>query len=208
MTMPQDLEQHLAIAEDAAVDLDTRIQAIKQARALMKESEADAALRKRFTQANIAVNWERIRRNRDDRPEAVRLLKTIKAALPDLEMLREECDDGVEDGVYRFYHESWKVYGELQNLTTLVVAKLRALAPNPAKPLDEYFEEIIAAGTGKTWKRSDNENWTQVTRPLVEAFFHAKYFLDMAVLYGKELDTPPVTMPSGWASVLTLYGIR
>jgi len=208
MTMPQDLEHHLAIAEDASVELDTRIQAIKEARAVMEESEPDAALRKRFDKANVAVNWERIRRNRDDRPEAVGLLKAIKTALPDLEKLREECDDDVEDGVYRFYHQSWKVYGRLQNLTTRVVAKLRALAPDPAKPLDEYFEEIVAAGTGKTWKQADNQNWTQVTRPIVEAFFHAKYFLDMAVLYGKELDTPPVTMPSGWASVLTLYGIR
>jgi hypothetical protein len=58
MTMPQDLEQHLAIAEDAAVDLDTRIQAIKQARALMKESEADAALRKRFTHSHSRPVFE------------------------------------------------------------------------------------------------------------------------------------------------------
>jgi hypothetical protein len=99
MTMPQNLEQLLAIAEDASVELDTRIQAIKEARAVMEESEPDAALRKRFDKANAAVNWERIRRNRDDRPEAVGLLKAIRDALPDLEKLREECDDGVENGV-------------------------------------------------------------------------------------------------------------
>jgi len=28
------------------------------------------------------------------------------------------------------------------------------------------------------------------------------------VKYGKELDYPPVTMPSGWAAVLYLYNLR
>jgi hypothetical protein len=138
----------------------------------------------------------------------MRLLQAIKAAMPDMEALQAECADEVEDGVYRFYHQSFKVYGRLQGLTTAIVAKLRSFAPDPAKPLDDYFEEIVAEGTGKRWKQADNENWTKVTRPIVEAFFHAKYFLDMGVMYGKELDKPPALLPSGWASVLALYRLR
>ena len=42
----------------------------------------------------------------------------------------------------------------------------------------------------------------------LEAFFHANYFLDMAIKYGEELDEPPSPLPSGWAAVLYLYNIR
>jgi len=42
----------------------------------------------------------------------------------------------------------------------------------------------------------------------LEAFFHAKYFLEMACKYGRELAEPPETLPSGWAALLCLYGMR
>lgn len=41
-----------------------------------------------------------------------------------------------------------------------------------------------------------------------QAFFHARYFLDMAVKYGTELDAPPQMLPSGWAGLLYLYNLR
>ena len=50
--------------------------------------------------------------------------------------------------------------------------------------------------------------WLAVTRPILEAFFHALYFLEMAVKYGKELKYPPNRLPSGWASLLYLYNLR
>ncbi len=53
-----------------------------------------------------------------------------------------------------------------------------------------------------------NARWLEVTRPMLEAFFHAKYFLAMACRYGRELDEPPQVLPSGWASLLYLYGLR
>jgi hypothetical protein len=34
-----------------------------------------------------------------------------------------------------------------------------------------------------------------VTRPILEAFFHARYFLEMAVRYA-DLETPPEVLPS------------
>jgi hypothetical protein len=46
------------------------------------------------------------------------------------------------------------------------------------------------------------------TRPILEAFFHARYFLEMAVKYGGRLSVAPRVMPSGWAALLSLYGLR
>jgi hypothetical protein len=42
---------------------------------------------------------------------------------------------------------------------------------------------------------------------MIEAFFHALYFLEMMVKYGRILASPPRVLPSGWAAVLTLYGL-
>jgi hypothetical protein len=50
--------------------------------------------------------------------------------------------------------------------------------------------------------------WLETTRPIVEAFFHARYFLEMAVRYGKKLKMPPAMLPSGWAAFLYLYNLR
>jgi hypothetical protein len=54
----------------------------------------------------------------------------------------------------------------------------------------------------------DNRRWLEVTRPMLEAYFHARYFIEMAVRYGDELDAPPASMPSGWAALLYLYDMR
>jgi hypothetical protein len=53
-----------------------------------------------------------------------------------------------------------------------------------------------------------NRVWDETTRPLVEAFFHARFFLEMAVKYADELNEPPSTLPSGWAALLYLYNAR
>jgi hypothetical protein len=36
-----------------------------------------------------------------------------------------------------------------------------------------------------------NARWDAATRPLLEEFFHANYFLKMAIKYGNELTEPP-----------------
>jgi hypothetical protein len=53
----------------------------------------------------------------------------------------------------------------------------------------------------------DNARWAEATRPIVEAFFHARYFVEMAVRYAR-LDEPPQFLPSGYAVLLCLYGLR
>lgn len=167
----------------------------------------------------------------DKRPEVLELVRNLKAALPDLEKQLSEASGhwGYEDGMYRFYHQSFKVFG-LQERTLSIVETLKKLAPKPdpgrdrprfwyyysrkgdapaePPPLHPWFMKIVEDGTGKTFDLKDNERWLEVTRPIVEAFFHAKYFLEMAVKYAKELDEAPNCLPSGWAAFLYLYDLR
>lgn len=144
----------------------------------------------------------------DDRPEVQALFTNLKAQLPELEALLARVNGhwSYEDGVYRFYHQSFKIYDRLQEPTVAIVAALQALAP--ARELNEWFRQIVAEGTGKTFKDEDNRRWLEVTRPIVEAFFHARFFLETVVMYGRELEAPPSTLPSGWAAVLYLYDLR
>jgi hypothetical protein len=51
--------------------------------------------------------------------------------------------------------------------------------------LNAWFRTIVDEGTGKAFEPEHNQRWLEVTRPIVEAFFHAGYFLEMAVRHGK-----------------------
>jgi hypothetical protein len=135
------------------------------------------------------------------------LLQNIKRQLPRLEDLLAQVEShwGMEDGVYRFYHQSFKVYA-MQELTVEICRTFRDLLPG--KPLNRWFTEIVTQGTGNEFEMSHNQDWLRHTRPIIEAFFHAHYFLKMAVKYGKELESSPDCMPSGWAAVLYLYDSR
>jgi hypothetical protein len=134
-----------------------------------------------------------------------KLLANIKSNLPALEKLLSEVDEEQEDLVYRFYHQSYKVF-RLQELTARIVKTLGALLPEVS--LNEWFTKIVAEGTRRTFTHDDNNRWLEVTRPMLEAFWHARYMLAMAAQYGRELDEAPQLMPSGWAALLYLYGLR
>jgi hypothetical protein len=109
-----------------------------------------------------------------------------------------------EDPIYRFYHQSFKVFA-LQDSTEEIVRCLRSLLPDT--PLHRWFGDIVAQGTGRTFSMEDNRHWPEVTRPIVEAFFHARFFLEMATRYGN-LEAPPRALPSGYAALLYLYQLR
>ena len=137
------------------------------------------------------------------------LLASIQARWSELAELLEEINSHwvYEDLVYRFYHQSFKVYW-LQDQTKRIVEALRSIAPS-GTTLSPMFEEIYQAGaTGKQFDMKHNQQWTSHTRVFVEAFFHARFFLEMAVKYGKELQEAPSMLPSGWAALLCLYNIR
>jgi len=138
---------------------------------------------------------------------ATQLLQAIKEQQKELDALLLECFGHwtYEDYIYRFYHQSFKVYG-LQGRTTKIVEALQGLLPEVE--LNSWFQKILDEGTGKKFEDGHNQRWAEETRPLLEAFFHARYFLEMACKYGRELDEPPQMLPSGWAGLLYLYNIR
>ena len=109
--------------------------------------------------------------NHDKSPEILELFKNLKTKLPALEELLERCSSrwDYEDPVYRFYHQSYKVY-YLQGSTMEIIKNLQELAPN--RPLNEWFLRIVQEETGKKFKKKDNKNWLPITRPIAEAFFH------------------------------------
>src|SRR5438132_2668696 len=126
------------------------------------------------------------RTEKQKRGEEAKLLAAIHEKLGDLDKLLEKCSGqwGYEDPIYRFYHQSFKVYA-LQETTQEIVANLEVLAPHLELNLD--FTEIIEQGTGKVFSIEHNDNWLAITRPIVEAFFHARYMLEMVCKYGRNL---------------------
>ena len=137
-----------------------------------------------------------------------KLLKNLKANLPKLKKLLKKVNSECyyEDAVYRYYHHSFKVY-YIQSATIEIVTALKSLAPEGVT-FNSRFEEIFKKGTGKEWKPSHNITWDRHTKPLLEAFFHAHYFLEMGIKYGKELKTAPYVMPFGWAAFIYFYNLR
>lgn len=135
------------------------------------------------------------------------LLDAIKAKLPELDRVKVLFGYEYEDGIYRFYHHSFKVY-RLQDCTLKAVEIFREIAEADDTSLCNWFEQIVADGTGKTFDAEHNRHWPDHTRPIVEAFLHARYFLDMMIKYGRELESSPQFLPFGWAAILELYNRR
>lgn len=84
----------------------------------------------------------------DDRPEVQQLFNNLLEKLPFFEKLLEHCRThwGYEGPIYRFYHQSFKVYG-LQEQTTEIVSALQSLSPDTS--LNTWFMQIVEEGTGK-----------------------------------------------------------
>lgn len=140
------------------------------------------------------------------RAAEVTLLASLRAHQTELSALLQRSSDhwGFEDPVYRFYHQSFKVYA-LQGHTTAIVRLLASLAPD--RPLNTWFVGIVTNGTNKVFTPEHNANWSHETRPILEAFFHARFFLEMAVRYAS-LAAPPTPLPSGYAALLCLFDLR
>ena len=135
------------------------------------------------------------------------LLHAIKSNLIEIDRLLQLFAFEDEDGIYRFYHQSFKVYS-LQDCTLGAVKAFRSIGEATGSQLCEWFEQIVSEGTGAEFEAEHNKNWPDHTRPIVEAFLHARYFLKMMAKYGRELDSPPNLLPFGWAAILELYNQR
>lgn len=156
------------------------------------------------------ISVEDIKNWRREQAECARLepllLQRLKELKPALQAMLTELGSHwtYEDGFYRFFHGSFKVYA-IQESTTAAVELLKKLMPE--RKLNLQFEEIIRDGTGKEFDSSVNDNWNRETRPMLEAFAHAKFMVEMAVRYA-DLPAPPQPMPSGYAALLYLFDLR
>lgn len=147
--------------------------------------------------------------NAESRREAGRvLLDNVRARLGDLEGLLEEITSMwvYDDLIYRFWHQSFKVYG-LQQYTLRIDRMLQSLA-SEGTAMHPWYIETLKAGCNKKFEIQHNAVWLQETRPIVDAFFHAKYMLEMVVKSAREEHEPGGFVSSAWAAVLELYQIR
>jgi len=143
---------------------------------------------------------------------AEQLLERIKARLPVLEEWLHDFND--EDEVYRFYHQSFKVFGLVYGADN-GYELIRQIAGDEYK-VDGWYLEIYRDGTRfkdmrdveKATGESMNEHWLKYARPIAEAYWHTNYFIRQMVKYGKELEFAPAGLPSGWAAILALYSLR
>ena len=133
------------------------------------------------------------------------LRRNLQEKSAELKTLWEKVNGewGYEDPVYRFYAQSFKVYA-VQELTLEIVACLESLVPE--RKFHPFFQKILKEGTGREFSMADNRRWVEAAAPTIEAFQHARFFLDMACRY-----TPPppaeTAMDSGWAALRSLYEI-
>ncbi|MFM7739944.1 MAG: hypothetical protein ACKO9H_11120 [Planctomycetota bacterium] len=139
----------------------------------------------------------------EERDALETILRTnLRKKSQELQELWNSVNDhwGYEAAIYRFYSQSFKVYS-LQKTTIRIVELLQSLVPG--RELNPWFCKIVQDGTGKQFTMADNARWLGATRPIVEAFQHARYFLEMACRYHEAQEEQP--SPSGWAALLNLY---
>lgn len=142
--------------------------------------------------------------------EGQKLLDALKKNLPELEERLKNTKGHWqgEDGFYRFYHGSLKVY-YLQKETQKTVDLINKIREDAdLESLNSQFLDIIAQGTNVTFNLEHNKNWAYHTRPIVEAFLHSKEMLIYSIKYAKSLNVAPSMLPSGWATILYLFNIR
>jgi hypothetical protein len=155
------------------------------------------------------LRWKRklsIIRSGTEEQRIDQLLERIKARLPELEGLAAEFNAAEEDFVYRYYHNSYKVFNLQEDI--LKAFKIIREIGGEADPPHIEYAQIVKAGTENGFGKDTNANWQVETRPILEAFWHTKYFLNMMVMYAKLDDPVPSPIGSGWASVLYLYELR
>jgi hypothetical protein len=109
------------------------------------------------------------------------LLARIEQRLPEIEELLAEAEDrrGEEDGVYRFYLRSFKVFG-LQDFVKTAFKLIQEIGGADDPPC-EWYCQIVKEGTEHHFNEKTNAEWLQQTRPILEAFWHTKYFVSMMV---------------------------
>lgn len=171
---------------------------------LNPEAGKNPAIRSKPETAQEKKAWERCLKTRLSPAERSRLesvlLGRIKQHKAESESMLATMNGNwtYEDYSYRYYHGSFKVY-HAQKTTEQTVKLLCELLPE--RELNFSFLQIIGDGTGKEFKMEHNDNWDRHTRPMLEAFAHVKFMVEMAVRYA-DLAEPPRPMPTGYVTLL------
>ena len=193
---------------------DPELDASKRDRFIWRQDEFDEALElghelldRRETgeaQAGTAVRVS----GRSEREAAEgELLDHLKQRVEEIDALLAALESLEEDGVYRYYHQSWEVYG-LQEAVKRARELFEELAPRGTR-LNPWLSRICEEGCAHQFDLArSNQRWQEETRPILEAFWHCLYFLRQLSRYGRELDARPEILPYGWAAILYMYGIR
>ena len=139
--------------------------------------------------------------------QATELLQNIKDQRNSIEALLASYKKLEPDLVYRFYHQSFKVFGMVQ-LIREANKLFSDLAPEAAF-LNQWYVKITRTALAKKFEGSEtNRHWLEAILPITQAFWHAKYFLEQMLVAADELEEAPQILPSGWAAVLYLYDLR
>src|ERR1700676_3938422 len=107
------------------------------------------------------------------------LFHRIKARLQELEDVAATLEEAEEDGVYRLYHGSYKVF-DLHDPVKAAFKLIKKIEVDSDPPYSECAR-IVEAGTKHQFSATTNENWEAETKPILEAFWHTKYFINMMV---------------------------
>jgi hypothetical protein len=138
--------------------------------------------------------------------ECARLIDALRSRNAELQeaLMSVSGEWSYADPIYRFYHHSFKVYG-LQGTTVSLRDLLQSLMPG--RPLNPMFTRIIQLGTGHQFRREHNDDWIGHTLLITTAFFHARFFLEMAVRCTRfeRIESP---LDSDLAALLYLYNLR
>jgi hypothetical protein len=133
------------------------------------------------------------------------LFSNIKTNVESLKEMYKLALERKQECYYRFYHQSFKVYG-LQENTLEIKNKLNSIAPKDAF-FNEWFSTIIDRGTNITFKTSHNTDWLERTLPILQAFDHALYFLELAIKCSKYEELGQI-ISTDIAGLLYLFNLR
>jgi hypothetical protein len=157
--------------------------------------------------------YELRKRNR----QRSRLFEKIQQYQDDILTLADHASGMVyEDRMYRFYHASLKVFW-MQDEIEDTMKLFKKLSPSRPYSFDKWFLQIIEdAKSQGLFKREYNKDFPSHARPVVEAYLHCKYFLEMLAESTKLKEDPMVSckegrifgIPSGYAAILELYNLR
>ncbi len=136
------------------------------------------------------------------------LLDNIKSNVPRIDALLKQFRNEEPDLVYRFYHQSHKVF-IMNSLIDSADNLFKNLAPESTE-LNSWYRLITKTALAQEFDASEsNEKWLHQTPPILLAFWNAKYFLAQMLVAADEMDeAPPQILPSGWAAILHLYNLR